>query len=276
MNHPVSLAFGLLAVAGLVTLPQGAMARASPTPPPISLTYRGGPLLPHVRVVTLFWGSYWSSSTLPAYFNNFFRALFADGRYMANLAQYSASGRPIGNGAFAGTATDTQTPPTRLQDAQIRTEIRAQIAAGHLPKPDANTVYAVFTPPSVEVFDEYGANSVDDFYSYHDFDFAADGFPYLVLTYDDSLGDARTSMTVDASHELSEAVTDPEVTGADNQVGWYDDNYGEVTDIVDTLYDEGKIGDSGYIDELDASDGTAYLVEKNWSAKDNAPVAFAP
>jgi hypothetical protein len=127
----------------------------------------------------------------------------------------------------------------------------------------------------VEVFDGSGDNSVDDFYSYHDFDFATDGFPYLVMPYDDSLGDARY-MTIDASHELSETVTDPEVTGADNQVGWYDDYYGEITDIVDTLYAEGKIDDAGVTDELDASDGTAYLVEKNWSGKDNAPVAFAP
>jgi hypothetical protein len=275
MIRPVSLAIGLLATAGLVTLPRGAIARASRTPPPITLTYRGGPLLPHARVVTLFWGSSWSGSALPAYFNGFFRALFADGRYMANLAQYSVSGQPIGNGSFGGTATDSQPPPAKLQDTQIRTEIRAQIAAGHLPKPDGNTVYAVFTPPNVEVFDEYGANSVDDFYSFHDFDFAADGFPYVVMPYDDSLGDARY-MTIDASHELSEAVTDPEVTGTDHQVGWYDDYYGEITDIVDTLFSEGKIDNTGVIDELDALDGTAYLVEKNWSVKANAPVAFAP
>jgi len=275
MNRPVSLACGLLAAAGLATLPPAATARASRTPPPITFTYRGGPLLPHVRVVTLFWGPAWSGSTLPAYFNSFFRALFADGRYMANLAQYSASGQPIGNGSFGGTAADTQQPPAKLQDAQIRTEIRAQIAAGHLPKPDGNTLYVLFTPPNVEVFDEYGDNSVDDFYSFHDFDFAADGFPYAVLPYDDSLGDARY-MTINASHEMSEAVTDPEVTGAVNQVGWYDDYYGEITDIVDTLYDEGKIDDAGVTDELDGADGTAYLVEKNWSVKDNAPVAFAP
>src|SRR5690349_13263504 len=136
MKHHVPLSFGLMAAAGLVMLPHSGFARASRTPPPIKLTYRGGPLLPHVRVVTLFWGSAWSGSSLPAYLNNFFRTLFADSRYMANLAQYSVSGRPIGNGTFGATVTDSQQPPAKLQDAQIRTEIRAQIAAGHLPKPD--------------------------------------------------------------------------------------------------------------------------------------------
>lgn len=275
MQRPVALSLSLLAAAGLGALPHHAAARVSRTPPPIQLTYRGGPLLPHVRVVTLFWGSAWKGSSLATYFNGFFRTLFVDGRYMANLAQYGAGGRPVGNGTFGGSATDTQAPPARLRDPQIRTEIRAQIAAGHLPKPDGNTVYFVFTPPNVEVFDAYGDNSVNDFYSFHDFDFGSDGFPYAVLPYDASLGDARY-MTINASHELSEVVTDPEVTGADNQVGWYDDYYGEITDIVDTLYDDGRIDQTGYVDKLDASDGTAYLVEKNWSVKDNAPVAFAP
>jgi hypothetical protein len=275
MKHHLSLSFSLMAAAGLFLCPRSSFARPSHTPPPISLTYRGGPLVSHVRVVTLFWGSYWSGSSLPAYFNNFLGALFADGRYMANLAQYGVRGRSISNGTYGGTTTDTQTPPAKLRDSQIRTEIRAQIAARHLPAPDGNTVYAVFTPPDIEVYDQYGDNSVDDFYSYHDFDFSSDGFPYMVMPYDDSLGDARY-MTVNASHELSEVVTDPEVTGADNQVGWYDDYYGEVTDIVDELLSEGRIGQHDWYDELDASDGTAYLVEKNWSIKDNAPVAFAP
>ena len=274
MKRHVSLSLGLLAAAGLVLLPRGGFARAARTPPPIKLTYRGGPLLPHLRVVTLFWGSAWSGSSLPAYFNGFFHTLFADGRYMANLAQYSVSGHSIGNGTFGVTTTDSQPPPAKLHDAQIRTEVRAQIAAGHLPKPDGNTVYFIFTPSNVEVYDEYGDNSVDDFYSFHDYDFASDGFPYAVLPYDDSLGDARY-MTINASHELSEVVTDPEVTGADNQLGWYDDYYGEITDIVDTLYADGRIDDSGYVDALHGSDGSVYAVEKNWSLKDNAPVAFA-
>jgi hypothetical protein len=272
-NHP-SLSFSMLAAAGLFLCPRSGFARP-PTPPPINLTYRGGPLLPHARVATLFWGSYWSGSSLPGYFNSFFSALFADGRYMANLAQYGVRGRPIGNGTFGGTTTDTQTPPSQLRDSQIRTEIRAQIAAGHLPAPDGNTIYFVFTPPNVELYDEYGGNSVNDFYSFHDYDFASDGFPYAVLPYDDSLGDPRF-MTMNASHELSEIVTDPEVTGADNQVGWYDDNYGEVADVVDELLSEGRIGQHNWYDVLDAADGTAYLVEKIWSVKNNAPVAFAP
>src|SRR5712692_8701319 len=150
----LSLVFVPLLGALLGALPAG--AAPSSTLPTIKLTYRGGRLIQHVKVATLFWGSTWKSSSLTGYFNGFFRTLFADGRFMANLAQYSAGGYTIGNGSFAATDTDTQNPSAKTTDAQIRTEIRAQVAAGHLPTPDQDTVYFVFTPPSVEVYDNQG------------------------------------------------------------------------------------------------------------------------
>jgi hypothetical protein len=240
--------------------------------PPIRLTYRGGPLLQNVKVATLFWGSSWKSSSLTGYFDGFFRALFADGLFMANLAQYSTGGYSIGNGSFVATDTDGQDPPAPVTDAQIQSEIRAQVAAGHLPRPDQDTVYFVFTAPGVIVYDSKGNNSVDDFASYHDYSFGSDDFAYAVIPYDDSLQDPRW-MTVYASHELAESVTDPEPYTV--TAGWYDDNYGEVADIPATLYIANQIGIDGLLDELDAADGTRYLVQKVWSLWDNAPVAFA-
>jgi hypothetical protein len=54
-----------------------------------------------------------------------------------------------------------------------------------------------------------------------------------------------------------------------------DDNYGEIADIPATLFDDNQIDDTAFIDELDASDGTLFLVQKVWSLEDKAPVAFA-
>lgn len=249
-------------------------ALAAPTTklPPIQLTYRGSRLIQHVKVATLFWGASWKSSSLTGYFNRFFQALFADGQYMANLAQYSAGGYTIGNGSFVATDTDMQDPSSKVTDAQIQSEIRAQVAAGHLPQPDEDTVYFVFTPPNVVVYDGSGSNSVDDFASYHDYRFGSDGFAYAVIPYDDTLRDPRY-MTLYASHELAEAVTDPEPY--DRTVGWYDDNYGEIGDIPGTLLDANQISVNDFVDELDAPDGTPFLVQKVWSLKANAPIAFA-
>ena len=133
MKRAVALLLGLVVAVSLGALPRAVMARASRTPPPIRLTYRGGPLVRNVRVVELFWGPGWSGTQLPGYFSDFFRALFADGRYMGHLAQYSVKDYAIGNGTFAGAAIDSSQPPSKLSDAQIRAEIRAQVAAGTCP-----------------------------------------------------------------------------------------------------------------------------------------------
>jgi hypothetical protein len=257
----------------VVLSPRPAGAATAPKLPTIQLTYRGGPLIQHAKVATLYWGSSWMvGSSLTGYFDSFFQALFADGRFMANLAQYSAGGYTIENGSFVATDTDTQDPSAKVTDAQIQSEISAQIAAGHLPQPDEDTVYFVFTPPGVVVYDRFGDNSVDNFAAYHDYRFGSDGFAYAVIPYDSSLRDPRV-MTVYASHELAEAVTDPEPY--DTTVAWYDDNYGEIGDIPATLLDANQITVADYVNQLSGSDGTNYLVQTVWSLQDNAPVAFA-
>jgi hypothetical protein len=103
-------------------------------------TYHGGPLLQHVRVATLFWGP--GPSGVSGYFNRFFQTLFADGRYMANLSQYSAGGYRIGSGQLVATDSDTVPPPARVTDAQIQAEIGARVSARKLPEPQADTLYA--------------------------------------------------------------------------------------------------------------------------------------
>lgn len=274
MKRPASLVPGLLAAIAFGSVSGSVSARSSHTPPAVALTYRGGPLLQNVRVMTLFWGSQWNGSPLAGSLNDFFRTLFADGRYMAHLGEYGVSRFPIGNGILAATATDSQQPPAKLHDAAIRTELRAQIAAGHLPPPDQNSVYVVVTPLGVEVFDPSGGNSIDDFYSYHDWVPGSDGFPYIVVPYDDTQGTAQDSMTLDLSHELAETVTDPDPDDRESELGWFDVHYGEIADIVDTLYNDGLITASDYAAQLIGPDGATYVVEKFWSVKQNAPVAF--
>src|SRR5207247_2496212 len=97
----------------------------------IHLTYHGGPMMQNVQVATLFWGSDWKDNSLTKFFNGFFEALFKDGRYLANLSQYNTSQYQIGDGTLAATTTDDQSPASTVHDAEIRTEIRAQIAAGN-------------------------------------------------------------------------------------------------------------------------------------------------
>jgi len=113
-----------------VIAPGAARAANGPDLNHIDVTYHGGPLLEHVQVVTLFWGQAWEGAPLRDHLNGFFQALVDDGRYLAQLSQYSAGGYQIGNGQIIATATDPAQLPARVTDQQIQAELIAQIAAG--------------------------------------------------------------------------------------------------------------------------------------------------
>lgn len=265
-----------------ILVPALAAALAHPVPAAaqqnlddIQVKYHGGPLLQRVRVITLFWGSDWKQSPLPAYLNSFFKALFTDGRFMANLAQYSTADYTIENGVFAGTYTDPQAPPSTIEDSDVEAEIRDAITGGHVRKPDANTVYFVFTPPKATLDSPSGTDPEIDFSGYHKYAAAGTPFAYAVIRYDDRQS-GPALMTMTASHELAEAVTDPEPElQRRHHGGWYDETNGEIGDIPQLLFEAGRIKEDGLLDELDMPDGAVYLVQKQWSLKDAAPIAFA-
>jgi hypothetical protein len=271
MRRVNSIRLAVLLAGALAALPVG--GRAVNDSDQIEVKYHGGPLLQHVRVATLFWGRYWIQKHVTDYFTGFFQALFTDGRYMANLAQYSAGGFQIGNGAFVATARDGKQPPARVTDEQIQGEIRAQVAAGRLPQPDPNTLYVVFTPPQVVVVDAEGGGSEHDVYGYHNdfFDGQGGGFAYAVIPYN-----PRGLMTIAASHQLAEAVTDPRpALQCTREGGWYDEHNGEIGQIPAYLRAAQRIQEEDLVDLLVGRDGRSYLVQKVWSVRGGKPVAFA-
>lgn len=204
-----------------------------PTATPVTpghLTYRGGPLLSAVQVVTAFWGAEWLAAEAPflTQINDFFRYILTS-PLMDQLAEYSVPGAQIGHGSPAGTAiiTDTKPGPT-VTDADIQNLINREIASAKLPTSTANSLYFVYLPPGV-VVEMGGQQSCSAFCGYHDS--AAGAIYYAVMPYPDCSGCVGALHVLDAltstsSHELSEAVTDP-VPGQ----GWYDDANGEIGDI---------------------------------------------
>jgi hypothetical protein len=203
---------------------------AALTPPP-QLTYRGGPLLGAVEVVTVFWGKAWNlpaNQATPAKLNAFFDAILVSG-LVDQLGEYSTASTTIGHGRRSATATVTS-PNVKLNvtDAAVQHFLQAQIGAGVLPASSANTLYFVYLPPGVSVT-QGGGRSCQVFCGYHS-DINAQVF-YAVMPYPTCQGCTGALAAVDAltstsSHELCEAITDP-VPGQ----GWYDDNHGEIGDI---------------------------------------------
>ena len=253
------------AAAALCSHPDPARAQGNFTD--VNIDYNGGQLIQNVHVATIFWGSEWKGSRYQDFLNGFFQALFTDGRYLANLAQYSANGYKISNGKYVGTFLDDLPLAATVSDSEIRAEIKALATAGSVPATDANILYFVFTPKNTVVTDRQGNSSLFDFAGYHDFASEA-GFAYAVIPYD-----VTDNLTLAASHELAEAVTDPAPTRY--TLAWYDEQYGEIGDIPVDMFYAGVIGQDGFTDTLTAADGTNYVVQKVWSNYDYAPVAFA-
>lgn len=294
-RNRASIALKAAAVACGLAGAYPAGARADVALNGVNVSYHGGALLRHAKVAPLLYGSSWQGGQGAAYVKGFLQALFADGRYLANLAQYSAGSLQIGNGSALEPVVDPATlssVSTRLaargvryqvSDTQIRSEIKAQIAAGKLPSPDADTCYIVCLPSDV-VATAGNQSSETSFAAYHDYD-TASHIAYAVVAPTGSVtaqlvntpaGYQSTlynrTLTAGITHELAEAITDPQGDG------WFDENQvfgGEIGDIPATLNGLGFITDDQFYAVLTGPDGTKYAVQQIWSNQDKAPIAFA-
>jgi hypothetical protein len=214
----------------IVPLRDEPLAQA-PSRPGANMTYRGGPLLTAVDVVTVYIGAAWRQEpldTLARDLDRFFDAVVTS-ELFDQLAEYSVSTFTIGHGSHGGSVRlELVDLGATIEDDDLRTTLRQAISAETLPQPSPNTLYTLFLPPGVAV-ELQGARSCRTFCGYHD---AIDERVfYAVLPYPDCGGcrAGRTpleALTVTASHELAEAITDP-VPGT----GWYDDEVGEIGDI---------------------------------------------
>jgi hypothetical protein len=235
---------------------RGAVASRAVAPAAALLTYRGGPLLSAVEVVTVFWGAAWDDTTAQgtAQSLNAFFQFVVSSSYVDQLGEYSTPDQKIGRGRYAGTARVTGTAPgASVTDGAIQEMLQRELTRKSLPAPTANTVYFAFLPPGVTVV-AGSERSCQAFCGYHDR--SSSGLFYAAVPYPNCSGcladlrplDALTSV---CSHELAEAITDP-VPGA----GWYDDANGEIGDIC--AWQNKKVG--------------AYEVQLLWSNRAKACV----
>jgi hypothetical protein len=209
--------------------PIGAAAVQAAAP---QLTYRGGPLIQNVNVFGVFWGAAWQNSPMSdtaAQVTAFLQYVVAS-PLIDQLGEYTTSGYTIGHGQVTGTTVvGDPAPASTVDDSDIQALLQDQISSNaSFPQPDANTLYFVFLPSGTTVTSG-GSASCHQFCGYHD---AIGGqIFYAVQPYPDCdgcLGGLAVvdAMTQIASHELSEAITDP-IPGQ----GWYDDANGEIGDI---------------------------------------------
>ena len=163
----------------------------------------------------------------------------------------------------AGTITITPSNTgTSLTDDDIQAELASQIQANVLPAATADTYFAIYFPPGFSIDAGGGQLSCQYFCAYHSTMASSPHNLYYAVVPDFGSGSGCDlgcgagslfdNVTTVSSHELIEAVTDPEIgLATDNAppLAWYDVVNGEVADIC--------VGGS---DNLDG-----YVVQKMWS-----------
>jgi hypothetical protein len=249
------------------------------TPPPVitdtpHLSYAGGSVISSVVVVAVFWGTK-VNDTVTKQIPGFYTALTTS-YVMDWLAEYdttitSKSGAPgtnqlISRGSFDRSVTIMPANANvNLSDDDIRTELSSQLDKGNLPAATDNSLYMVHFPAGVTITAGTTRSCVPDaahpeaFCAYH-WSYTHNGqrIRYGVMP---DLSDPGCStgcgastqfnnQTTASSHELIEAITDPDSSG------WVDANLKEIGDLCNQ--------------QQDALPGTDYTVQKQWSNLDGA------
>jgi hypothetical protein len=277
--------------------PNAAVGLAAPAG--AQLSYFGGPVISNIHVVQVLYGSgsyntQVAGTTSPTMGNFYSDLTGTNSGYTNLLAQYNTTipegtNQTIGYGTFDGlfqiVPSDGNNGST-ITDDQIQSELLAQITAGHLPAPlldaagNVNTLYMIFFPPG-KTITQGGESSCQPggFCAYHGTTsntFNSNNLLYGVhpdmqsgLCSTGGCGSAGVfgNYTSVTSHELTEAITDPDVGIAFDfapPLAWYDMVNGEIGDICN--------GQQGtYV-----ANGTSYTIQLEFSNAANDCVLPPP
>jgi hypothetical protein len=241
--------------------------RPPPGGQPPHLTYYGGPVIPNVKVVAVFWGDKVDAATkkdIPTFYGDLVQSPLFDW-----LAEYSTPTQKIGRGSFVGAVTIKPDPKLlsgTITDAQIQKELSAQLSKKALTDGDqADTIFMIHFPPKLVITSGAGT-SCAQFCAYHG-NLKGKSIYYGVMPdegagsgCEHSCGQGSTSfdnLTSTATHELVEAVTDARVGDVGNKLSaplaWYDPH----KDVNGSEYAE--IGDI-----CGAYDGTLKGAHRSW------------
>jgi hypothetical protein len=212
-----------------------------------TVNYYGGGVLPSVQAQALFFGNQYSSNS--TYYNdagqlNNFTGFIVNSGYMDMLhnAGYGVGRGSSSNGVIANYSFNSA---YYLTASQIQRDLQGLINAHSVAGQNNERLYVIYVEPGIAVQDSTGANSRTNFLGYHSAFYGSDGYGhssvvhYAVVTFPGGAVRNATingltpvqQMTEVASHEISEAVTDP--NGGLGYVGWYDySRNGEIGDIV--------------------------------------------
>jgi hypothetical protein len=245
-----------------------------------TLTYYGGPVISNVKVVKVEYGAGTyqpfvtgsGSGTMAAFF-----AGVTGSAYFSWLNNdYHTPTQTIGFGSYAGDypiSPSAANDGSTISDTGIQAELIAQIKAGTVPAPDANTLYFIYFPKGKKITQGNSTSCQSGgFCAYHGTISYNGSYVYYGVVPDNSAGSGcdvgcggstpyNNTCSV-SSHEMIEAVTDAAVGVAPrlaSPLAWYNRTYGEIGDECNAQ--QGTVV---------GTDGVTYTVQKEWSNSKNA------
>lgn len=217
----------------------------------------GGTVLPAVNVQLIFWGSAWpgGSSPTPVDVAAAFGAVLS-GPYTGALGQY----RGVGGGTLAGTTVVADSdPPDQFSNDAVAGLLKQLFEQNRIPEPDSASqpLYCVVMVAGIRASDPNVIGEHSFFY-YCDvdlpFDFDIAQKVYYAWVLNDGTLDGMSTVF---SHELVEAVTDPEGNAIMGDAGsCYGGGWCEIGDVC-----QGNVGQSNGV-----------TVQAYWSQRDGVCV----
>jgi hypothetical protein len=237
------------------------------------ILYHGGPILVTPKVAALYWstsviygggptpGTTGTGAADGSIVGHFMRNLGGSPYWNINNTYTNGSGQRVANSlGYTQMWAANQAPPASPTDAQIQGLIISGFTGGQLSY-DANTIYAVFTGPGVNLGGGFGSQ----YCAYHghftwngndvkfaamprNYDFPSGCTSGKASTNGDPAADAEVNTL---AHELEEAATDPDLNA------WYDRRGYENADKC--AWNFGTTANSNM-----TLGGKLYLVQLNW------------
>ena len=229
----LALSAGAIASNGMPLYKTNVFPKSSAAPKAgTKVLYYGGPVISHAQVYAVFWGDKVTATTksaMPDFYSSVLNSNYMDWLKIYNTTGitsadgHAGTNQQIGRGSFIQAIQITPAVTTgTIDDKDIQAELEKQIAAKVLPAPTADSLYMIHFPKGLKITMHDGstvATSCQQFCAYHEGFKAKDGSSvyYGVMPDLDSMacslgcgsGGSLARITVSASHELIEAVTDP-------------------------------------------------------------------
>jgi len=231
-----------------------------------AMTYHGGPIMLGTTGIYYIWYGNWSGNSATTILTDLAKSIGGSPYFNINTTYYNGAGTHVSNSvSYKGSTTDNYSHGTSLSDSAIEGVVSDAITSGRLPK-DTNAVYFVLTSSDVTASSgfcsQYCGWHTDGTISGSDIKYSFVGNPDRCpssceeQTTGPNGNAGADGMASIISHELEEAVTDPDLNA------WYDRQGAENADKCAWTF--GSTYSSGGATANMKLGTRDYLIQQNW------------